>query len=149
MKLLRETEPNWTIRRLTESAGISGTVSIRTVNRFLNKNSYKYLQARRKGLLSNEDKQAQVDFAKMVLSNYDDSLSTERIALYLDGLSFAFKMNPKSKYAIWRGNMQDLKRNFTFECEIQLKCHQLKATIVRMEKANLKFNPITTRGGGA
>ena len=97
--------------------------------------------------MSNEDKQAQVDFAKMVLSNYDDSLSTERIAFYLDGSSFAFKMNPKSKYAIWRGNMQDLKRNFTFECEIQLKCHQLKATIVRMEKANLKFNPITTRGG--
>ena len=118
MKLLRQTEPNWTIKRLTESAGISGTVSIRTVNRFLNENGYKYLQARRKGLLSNEDKQALVDFAKMVLSNYDDSLWTEKIAFYLDGVSFAYKRNPKSQGQaptgrIWRRQSEGLMSGCT------------------------------------
>ena len=96
VKVLRQTEPNWTIKRLTESAGISANVSIRTVNRFLNNNGYKYLQTRRKGLPSNKDKQTRVDFAKMVLANYDNSLWTEKIAFYLDGVSFAHKRNPKS-----------------------------------------------------
>ncbi len=113
MKLLRQTEPNWTIKRLIESAGISGDVSVWTVSRFLNEHGYNYRQIRRKGLLSNKDKQTRADFAKMVLSNYDDSLWTEKIAFYLDGISFAYKRNPKSQGQgptgrIWRRQSEGL-----------------------------------------
>ena len=61
VKLFQQTEPNWIIKRLTESGGISGTGISKQGERVL---------------LSNEDKQGWVNFARVVLLNYNHSLST-------------------------------------------------------------------------
>ena len=96
LKQLRYEEPNWTIKRLMEVSGVHH-VSTRTINRFLNRNGYRYLQARRKGLMSKEDREKRVEFAKRVTMEYTESLWTKEIAFYLDGVSFEYKRNPKSQ----------------------------------------------------
>ena len=110
---LRRREPNWTVKRLMEVADIKN-VSRRTVSRFLNKNGYNYLQARRKGLMSDKDRRARVAFAKKVVREHGQSFWTNKIAFYLDGASFAYKRNPKSqaqapKSRVWRGQSEGLQ----------------------------------------
>ena len=92
---LRRTEGNFTAKRLMNEANISESdVSVRTVGRFLNSKGYFYLQARKKGLLTNNDKSLRVAFAKKVREEYDTELWTHKIAFYLDGVAFAHKTNP-------------------------------------------------------
>ena len=91
---IRKREPNWTVKSLKEAADIK-KVSRRTVSRFLNKNRYNYLQARRKGLMSDKDQRARVAFAKKVVKEHGQTFWTNRIAFYLDGSSSAHKRNPK------------------------------------------------------
>ena len=67
LKLLRSTEPNWTVKRLMEKSGIKG-VSVRTVNRLLNEKGYRYLQARKKGLLSEKDRRTRLNLPKTPIS---------------------------------------------------------------------------------
>lgn len=50
---LRETEGNFTAKRIKQEAGLTG-VSDRTVRQTLNKNGYHYLQARKKGTCVNQ-----------------------------------------------------------------------------------------------
>ena len=69
-------------------------VSVRTVARFLNSKGYFYLQAWKKGLLTNNDKNLRVSFAKKVREEYNNELWTQKIAFYLDGVAFAHKTNP-------------------------------------------------------
>ena len=69
-------------------------VSVRTVARFLNSKGYFYLQARKKGLLTKNDKNLRVAFAKKVREEYNKELWTQKIAFYLDGVAFAHKNNP-------------------------------------------------------
>ena len=53
---LRRTEGNFTARRLMQEATISEQeISVHTVQRFLNKKGYYYLQARKKGLITSKD----------------------------------------------------------------------------------------------
>ena len=86
---LRRTEGNFTAKRLMNEANISESdVSVRTVGRFLNSKGYFYLQARKKGLLTNNDKSLRVAFAKKVREEYDTELWTHKIAFYLDGVAF-------------------------------------------------------------
>ncbi len=113
VKQLRKTEPNWTVKRLMEVADVKN-VSRRTVNRFLNKNGYSYLQARRKGLMSAKDRKARVTFAKKIVRGNEETLWTKKIAFYLDGVSFVYKRNPKSqaqapKSRVWRGRSEGLE----------------------------------------
>ena len=92
---LRRTEGNFTAKRLMNEANISeSNVSVRTVARFLNSKGYFYLQARKKGLLTNNDKNLRVSFAKKVREEYNNELWTQKIAFYLDGVAFAHKTNP-------------------------------------------------------
>ena len=63
---LRLTEPNWTIKRLQQQSCVY-LVSLKTINRFLNKSVYRYCQARRKGLLNDEDLKRRVRYAKQKL----------------------------------------------------------------------------------
>ena len=86
---LRKREPNWTVKRLMEAADIKN-ISRRTVSRFLNKNGYNYLQARRKGLMSDKDRRARVAFAKKVVKEHGQTFWSNKIAFYLDGVSFAY-----------------------------------------------------------
>ena len=93
IKRLRVQHPNWTIKRLMDQADIT-TVSVRTVRRLLNRRGYYYLQARKKGLLTANDRTKRVGFAKMVLRDYGNDIWSKEVAFYLDGVGFAYKRNP-------------------------------------------------------
>ena len=106
IKKLRDENPNWTIKRMMEQMDITD-ISVRTFRRFLTRNGYRYLQARKKGLLSDSDKRKRVDFAKLMMRNYPADIWREGIAFYLDGVGFVHKRNPKDqaqapKGRVWR-----------------------------------------------
>ena len=92
---LRRTEGNLTVKRLMNEANISeSNASVHTVARFLNSKVYFYLQARKKGLLTNNDKNLRLAFAKKVREEYNKELWTQKIPFYLDGVASAHKTNP-------------------------------------------------------
>ena len=65
LKSLRQEEGNFTSIRLMSHPGISPkNVSNRTVQQFLERNGYHFLQARKKGLLSEKDVKERLAFAK-------------------------------------------------------------------------------------
>ena len=72
----------------------SCSVIDRTVRRLLNRNGYFFLQARKKRLMSQTDKEKRVEFAKKMQANYSPNVWTDTIAVYLDGVSFVYKTNP-------------------------------------------------------
>ena len=117
IRLLRREDGNWTIKRLMESSNVTH-VSQRTVKRLLHQNRYKYLQARKKGLLSEKDKKDCVKFARKMLKNYDEDVWKNDIAFYLDGVSFAYKRNPQDqakapKGRVWRKESEGLTQGCT------------------------------------
>ena len=61
-------------------------MSCRSVRRCLNRNGYKYRQARKKGLLTKVDKEKRTKFAKKVLNKLKTELWTEGISFYFDGV---------------------------------------------------------------
>ena len=72
---LRKSEGKLTVKRLMQQAGVSARdVSFRTVQRFLHSQGYKYLQARQKGLLTDNDLKKRLRFAQKIKREYDDSL---------------------------------------------------------------------------
>ena len=80
-------------------------VSVRTVTRFLRASGYKYVQARKKGLVSVKDKSKRVKFARKMIKEYDINVWTKDVAFYLDG--FTYKKNPKDQAVaptgrVWR-----------------------------------------------
>ena len=92
---LGRTEGNFTVRRLMQDVGISEkTINILTVQRFLNKKGYYYLQARKKGLVTKSDRKIRISFASKMKNGYDRSVWERDIAFYLDGVNFAYKRNP-------------------------------------------------------
>ena len=69
-------------------------VSESTISRFLNKEGYYYLQARKKGLLTKADMKKRRLFARKMQKEYYQENWTEDIAFYLDGTGSAYKRNP-------------------------------------------------------
>jgi hypothetical protein len=69
-------------------------VSESTISRFLNKEGYYYLQARKKGLLTKADMKKRRTFARRMQNEYSHDVWTQDIAFYLDGTGFAYKRNP-------------------------------------------------------
>ena len=112
--VLRKSKGNFTVKRIMHSAGINlNTVSCRTVQRFLRRKGFYYLQARKKGILTEKDQYKRLQFAQKVKTNYLCSLWTEKIAFYLDGVSFVHKYNPADqarapKARIWRKKHEGL-----------------------------------------
>ena len=74
----------------------------------MNRNGYFFLQASKKGLMSQTDKDQRVDFARKMQAEYFPSVWTDSVALiYLDGVSFVYKTNPldqarATKGRVWR-----------------------------------------------
>lgn len=110
MKRMRATNCNFTVMTLVREAGIDPTIAHRrTFTRYLNNWGYHFLQSRKKGLLSDKDKELRLRHArtmKRVLQVYPD-FYTDHIAFYLDGVSFVHKFNPMSEAAkpkarVWR-----------------------------------------------
>ena len=101
---LRQILPNWTAKRLMVEAGIRN-VSVRTVRRVLNAMGHFYLQALKKGLMSEKDREKRVKFAKRMMREYDDKVWTEKVAFYFDGVNFTYKLNPKDQALAPRGRI--------------------------------------------
>ena len=109
---LRDKEGSFSSRRLMERTEIRH-VTDRTVRRLLNRNGYFFLQARKKGLMSEEDKEKRVAFAQTMQENYPPNVWTHSIAFYLDGVSFVYKTNPMDqarapKGRVWRKKSEGL-----------------------------------------
>ena len=116
---LREEDGNFTVKRLMERAGLNmREVSCRTVQRFLRSHGYRYLNSRKKGVLLNTDFKRRVQFAKAMRKDYNSSVWTEKIAFYVDGVSFIHKNNPYDqarapKGKIWCRPQEGLARGCT------------------------------------
>lgn len=114
LKCLRRENRNFTSKAVAEFAGISSReASNRTIRRALNREGYRYLQARKKGVLMKNDLQKRLQFAKKIRSCFSPDLWTNDINFYLDGVSFTHKRNPADearapKGRIWRKTREGL-----------------------------------------
>ena len=89
---LRHEEGNFTSIRLMTRAGISPKhVSNRTIRRFLQRKGYHFVQARKKGLLSEKDLKERLQFAKHMQKDYSKDVWKDDVAFYLDCVSFGIK----------------------------------------------------------
>ena len=124
------------VKRLKVEAGIDQKISDLTVRCLLNREGYKYLQSRKKGLMSRKDIKKRVQFVlKVKFRLLPQSIWTEGISFYLDGTSFAHKGNQyhqarSTKSMAWRKRCEvHLKReknwyrweNGTFYCSYSLQ----------------------------
>jgi len=116
---LRLTVGSFSIKRLRQVAGVQTGVCDETVRRFLHSEGYHYYHSRKKGLLSQEDLNKRLRFAKDMAQRVDSrNLWQREIAFYLDGAGFQHKYNPydeaKSiKTMAWRKKDEGLQRNCT------------------------------------
>ena len=53
---VRKKNMNFTVKQLTEATGISQLASRKMFSRYLNEHNYKYMQTRKKGLLTTKDR---------------------------------------------------------------------------------------------
>lgn len=112
--ILREQEGGFTIKRLMNQANIDQRkISVSTVSRYLNKEGYYCLQARKKGLLTRKDMKKRRIFARKMRRDFAEDVWTKEIAFYLDGTGFAYKRNPLDqalapRARIWRKRSEGL-----------------------------------------
>ena len=109
---LRDQESSFLSGRLIEWTGIRH-VSDQTVSRLLNRNDYFFLQAHKKGLMSQLDKDKRVTFARRMQEDYPLNVWKDSIAFYLDGILFVYKTNPMDqartpKGRVWRKKSEGL-----------------------------------------
>jgi hypothetical protein len=107
---MRKTNCNVTVMSLVKKAGLDPShTHRRTFTRYLNSMGFNFLQARKKGLLSENDKVVRVKYARSMrkcLKRYPN-FYTDHIAFYLDGVSFIHKYNPmkdacQTTARVWR-----------------------------------------------
>ena len=109
---LRDQEGSFLSGRLMEWTGIRH-VSDQTVSRLLNRNDYFFLQAHKKGLMSQLDKDKRVTFARRMQEDYPLNVWKDSIAFYLDGVLLEYKRNPMDqartpKGRVWRKKSEGL-----------------------------------------
>ena len=117
LKELRKTDGFLNSKKLQLQAGLTH-LSNRTVRAILNKHGYKYLQSRRKGLLSGNDLKRRLRFARGMIKNYPEDVWTKQICFYLDASSFVHKTNPADQARapatrVWRKRNEVLKQGCT------------------------------------
>ena len=101
---------NFSVVDLISECGFDqSVVKRRTVSRYLNNNGYKYMQARKKGLLSENDRKLRLSYARTVKTTLKSSpdFHTNHVAFYLDGVSFVHKNDPlrvatQPRSRVWR-----------------------------------------------
>ena len=109
---LRDQEGSFSSGRLMERTGICH-VSDQTVSHLLNRNGYFFLQACKKGLMSQSDNDKRVTFARRMQEDYPLNVWKDSIAFYLDGVLFVYKTNPMDqactpKGRVWRKKSEGL-----------------------------------------
>ena len=116
---LRHKEGNFSSFWIMETAGIQlGSVSNRTIRHVLGTTGVFYLQARKKGLVTEKDLALRIKFAKYMQREYPKDVWQNKIAFYLDGVSFYHKINPTDQARapqgrIWRKKCEGLNRGCT------------------------------------
>ena len=116
LKQLRNTEGFFTSDRLMQVSGISkDQISGCAFRKFLNSMGYYFMNARQKGLLTADDRQRRVTFAKDTRRNFSKNIWTDGIAFYLDGVNFVYKTKPKDQAfaptkRVWRKKGDGLKQ---------------------------------------
>lgn len=111
---LRNEQSSFTAKRIQEEANLAH-VHIRTIVRYLNKHGFKYRQARKKGLLTKQDKIKRTAFAKEMLKSKREDFWKKEISFYFDGVGFAHKRNPHGEARAtgtmaWRKPKEGLRR---------------------------------------
>ena len=112
VRSIRKKNPSFTVKQLQEETNLLH-VSSRLIRLYLNKHGYRYLQARKKGLLTEADKKKRILFAKKWVDASVDFWKDE-IAFYFDGVGFAHKSNPYAEATCagtmaWRQRGEGLK----------------------------------------
>ncbi len=136
LKSLREWAGTFTSKRLAKEAGINfKNVSMRTVRRAMNEAGYKYLQARKKGILKKTDLKKRLSFAKKMKKDYSNNVWKKDINFFLDGVSFAYKRNPfdqgsSPKGRIWRKPCEGLDYGGTAKGMKEGSCGKLGKLMV-------------------
>lgn len=116
---LRDQEGNFYANRLMERVGLNPKmVSSRTIRRFLKRKGYKYIQARKKGVLTDMDLTKRFRFAKYMKTAYNKDVWTSKMNFYLDGVSFFYKTKPavqakSPRGRIWRKPSEGLTKGCT------------------------------------
>ena len=91
---LRKSDGSFTSQHLQLESGVS-QVSNRTFCRYQNVIGYKYLQSRKKGLLTEADLKARLKYCRNIKKrNLGQVFWNRGISFYLDGVGFEFKTNP-------------------------------------------------------
>ena len=108
---------NFTTKIIKLYSGVS-SVHDRTVRRLLNKYGYHYQQARRMGLLRENDLKLRMKFAKDIKKYYGDGCWSSGICFYLDAKHFIHKVNPMDqakapKSLVWRKKNEGLIKGCT------------------------------------
>ena len=90
----------------------------RTVRRAMNREGFKYLHLRKKGVLYPDDLEARLKFANKCRNVLPPDFWRKGVSLFLDGVGFEYKRNPcksavTSKTMGWRRRNQGLNINFT------------------------------------
>jgi len=141
VNILRRTEgANFTSGRIKVIAGVTH-LSNRTVRRILNQGGYRYLQGRRKGLLTLADLKKRLKFCKTIRRRKLGLDFWRRgISFYLDAKGFQYKTNPQDQARAPRA-CQWRKRNEGLEFGLTRKCS--KAGVV-----NVNFMVAISYGAG-
>ena len=115
---LRKSNANFTALELMVDCGLAESdISVRSIQRFMNQHGYKYLQARKKGLLKSTDLKKRVTFARGIKNRHADNFWKRDIMFYFDGSSFAHKRNPMEQATAPRGRVWRKKsEGLTFGC---------------------------------
>ena len=108
---------SFTAKRLRTEADILATISVWTNPIVLNRHGYRYLQSRKKGMLTSKDAYKRLKFARQMkrLSPY---FWKRYVRFYFDGTSFVDKTNPYDqartvKLRAWRRRNECLAQHCT------------------------------------
>jgi hypothetical protein len=117
LHMMRKNQREITVISLVKEAGLDPTlVHRRTFTKYLNALGFKFLQARKKGLLSDEDKKKRFRYAcdmKKTLRKCPD-FYVNHISFYLDGVSFIHKFNPMKDARLTKSRVcKSLVRGFS------------------------------------
>lgn len=106
LKRLRNVNVNFSVQK--NSAGkwiefVHGNASERTFSRYLNEHEYFFLQAHKKGFVTEKDRKASVQYARKMKKERlnNPGFWTDDVAFYLDGISFIHKTNPMHAACMW------------------------------------------------
>ena len=106
LKLLRRTRGNFTAKDIMVECRLSeADISVRTVQRFLNQQGYRFLQTRKKGLMKRQDLQQRLKFARQIRKQHGPDFWKQDVMFYFDGTGFAHKLHPRDQATAPRGRI--------------------------------------------